>query len=147
MTSRMLSYLINFPLADKLWRLSLSFKKIFPRENPEFSPDIEWGDRAAFSNPWEQERPVDCRRGILISPEGNSSCCTCDYCRAVCALVNLRPGSRAKISAVQKAVSQGKGGYDIEPDILARLGAPTPLVPIKLMAECQSKKNKMAGRV
>ena len=107
MLSQMLSHLANFPLADRLWKLSLTVKKIFPREDPEFSPDIEWGDRAAFSNPWEQEEPVECRRGILFSLGDNSLCCTCDYCQAVCPPVNLRPGSRAQIRAVQKVVAQG----------------------------------------
>ena len=38
----------------------------------------------------------------------------------------------------------GSKDKDIEPDILARLGAPTPLVPIRIMAECQSKESKLA---
>ena len=49
MSSRMLSYLVEYPLLDQFQRLSI--KKIYPREDSESSPDIMWGDRAAFSNP------------------------------------------------------------------------------------------------
>ena len=43
MSSKMISYIINFPLADKMAKLSLSVKKIFTieEENP---PTINWGD-------------------------------------------------------------------------------------------------------
>ena len=54
MSSTMLSYLINFPLADKLRKLKLSVKKIFTIEDQENSPDINWGDWM-FNNPWVQE--------------------------------------------------------------------------------------------
>ena len=40
MTSQMISYLANFPLADRLQKLSLSVRKIFSRGDPEYSPDI-----------------------------------------------------------------------------------------------------------
>ena len=66
MSSAMLSYLTNFPLADRLRRLKLSVKRIFTRGDPEFSPDISWGDRV-FNNPWVQEEPQECRRGVLVN--------------------------------------------------------------------------------
>ena len=52
-SSSMLSYLTNFPLADRLRRLKLSVKRIFTTGEPEFSPDINWGDWV-FNNPWVQ---------------------------------------------------------------------------------------------
>ena len=36
------------------------------------------------------------------------------------------------------------GGKGVRPDILSRLGAPTPLIPIRIMAECQNKDPKLA---
>ena len=45
MSGAMLSYLTNFPLADRLRRMKLSVKRIFTRGDPVFSPDINWGDR------------------------------------------------------------------------------------------------------
>ena len=54
MSSTMISYLINFPLADKLRKLKLSVKKIFTIEDQENSPDINWGGWM-FKNPWMQD--------------------------------------------------------------------------------------------
>ena len=50
MSSKMISYIINFPLADKMVKLSLSVKKILTIE-VENPPTINWGDWM-FSNPW-----------------------------------------------------------------------------------------------
>merc|ERR1712243_458817 len=63
MSSNMISYIINFPLSDKLAKLSLSVKKIFSIEG-EDPPAINWGDWI-FSNPWSQEGKQGCRRGVL----------------------------------------------------------------------------------
>merc|ERR1711895_386677 len=105
----MISYLANFPLADRLQRLSLSVRKIFTRGDPEYSPEIEWGDRA-FNNPWEQGEPRECRRGMLVSLGTDSAQCTCNFCQATCPPANLRPCSRGRIQVVQKVVRDGKGG-------------------------------------
>ena len=51
MSSRMLSYLVEYPLADKLRKLSLKRQVVYPRVSLGQSK-IVWGDRAAFSNPW-----------------------------------------------------------------------------------------------
>ena len=96
-----------------------------------------WGDRAAFSNPWEQEKTTVCRKGVLNSLGDEPWSCDCDYCQVTNTPVNLKPGSTVRVRAVQKVTVMGNGDKDIEPDILARLGAPTPLVPIKIMVECQ----------
>ena len=109
MSGAMLSYLTNFPLADRLRRLKLSVKRIFTIDDLEFSPDINWGDRA-FSNPWVQEEPQECRRGVLVNLGIDSAQCTCDFCQANCPPVNLRPGSRGKIRVVQKVVGDKSGG-------------------------------------
>ena len=42
MSSTMISYIINFPLADKLQKLNLSVKKIFTIEEENLS-NINWG--------------------------------------------------------------------------------------------------------
>merc|ERR1711873_198759 len=104
MSSNMISYIINFPLADKLAKLSLSVKKIFSIEG-EDTPRINWGDWM-FSNPWLQEKRQGCKRGVLVSPEMNPAMCTCEFCVAASSQVNLRPGSRGKIWAVQQVVRE-----------------------------------------
>merc|ERR1711873_368955 len=91
MSSNMISYIINFPLADKMAKLSLSVKKIFSIEG-EDPLIINWGDWM-FSNPWSQEEKQGCIRGVLVSPEMNPEVCTCEFCVAASSPVNLRPGS------------------------------------------------------
>ena len=135
MSSRILSYLVEYLLADKFKRLSI--KKIYPKEDLEQN-DIVWGDRAAFSNPWEGSSGPECRKGVLNSL-GETRSCDCYYCHETNNPANLKPGSTVRVRAVQKVTVMGNEDKDIEPDILARLRAPTPLVPIKIMAECQSK--------
>ena len=109
MSGAMLSYLTNFPLADRLRRLKLSVKRIFTKDDPEFSPKINWGDRV-FSNPWVQEEPQECRRGVLVNLGIDSAQYTCNFCQANCPPVNLRPGSRGKIRVVQEVVGDKSGG-------------------------------------
>ena len=62
----MISYLINFPLADRMRRLKLSVKKIFTIEDQENPLDINWGGWM-FKNPWLQEEQQMCRRGVLVN--------------------------------------------------------------------------------
>ena len=94
MTSTMLSYIVNFPLADRLKKIKLSVKRIFTLNDNGFSEDINWGDRT-FSNPWLQEQ--QCRRGVLVNLGLDPAHCTCDFCQAYCNPINLRPKSRGKI--------------------------------------------------
>merc|ERR1711873_170963 len=77
MSNNVISYIINFPLSDKLAKLSLSVKKIFSIEG-ENPPEINWGDWI-FSNPWSQEEKQGCRRGVLVSPEMNPEMCICEF--------------------------------------------------------------------
>ena len=81
---------------------------------------------------------------MLVNSGIDSAQYTCNFCQANCPPVNLRPGSRGKIRVVQKVVGDKSGGGTIEPGILG-LGAPTPLVALKIMSGCQGKGAKMAS--
>merc|ERR1712240_115983 len=140
MSSNMISYIINFPLADKLAKLNLSVKKIFSSEG-EDPPRINLGDWM-FSNPWLQEERQECKRGVLVSAEMNPAMCMCEFCVAANSPVNLRPGSRGKIRAVQQ-VARESGIGTSDPEILG-YGAPTPLVTLKIMSGCQGSGARVA---
>ena len=56
--------------------------------------------------------------------------------------VNLRPGSRGKIRAVQQ-VARESGMGTSDPEILG-YGAPTPLVTLKIMSGCQGSGARVA---
>ena len=85
-----------------------------------------------FSNPWLQEKKQECKRGVLVSAELNLAMCSCEFCIAASSPVNLRPGSRGKIRAVQQ-VARESGTSD--PEILG-YGALTPLVTLKILSGC-----------
>ena len=84
-------------------------RKIFTIDDQEFSPDINWGDWV-FSNPWVQEEPQECRRGVLVNLGIGSAQCTCDFCQENCHPVNLRPRSRGKIRVMQEVVGDKSRG-------------------------------------
>ena len=89
-------------------------KKIFTIEDQENPPDINWGGWM-FKNPWVQEEQQTCRRGVLVNLGIDSAPCSCDFCKAACSPVNLRPGSRGKIRVVQQVAREsGKGTTDAE---------------------------------
>ena len=137
MTSNMISYIINYPLSDKLSRLSLNVKKIFTVEE-QSPPNINFGDWV-FSNPWSKGNE-NRRQGILTSPELNPGMCTCEFCTKLNSSMNLRPGSRGKI----RAVSQYAKEAGVKDSDILGYGAPTPLVTLKIMAGCQSNGSRVA---
>ena len=100
---------------------------------------INWGDWM-FSNPWLQQERQECKRGVLVSTEINPAMCLCEFCVAASSPVNLRPGSRGKIQAVQQ-VARESGIADSE---ILGYGAPTPLVTLKIMSGCQSSGARVA---
>merc|ERR1712115_598578 len=134
MTNTMLSYIVNYPLAEKINKMRVSVKKLFTLSDNGSSEDINWGD-VRFSNPWLQE--PQCRRGVLVNLGLDPAHCTCDFCISYCNPINLRPRARGKIRAVQKVPGQ------TQPGILG-FGAPTPLVALKIMAGCQGKGDRIA---
>ena len=133
-TSTMLSYIVNFPLADRLNKIKLSMKRLFTLNDTVFSEDINWGD-GIFSNPWLQK--PQCRRGVLVNVGLDPSHCTCDFCQSHCNPINLRPKGRGKIRVVQKVPGQ------TQPGILG-IGASTPLVALKIVSRCQDKGARVA---
>lgn len=106
-TSSMLSFIVNFPLADRLNKIKLSTKKLFTLSDTILSEDIDWGDET-FGNPWLQE--PQCRRGILVNLGLDPAHCTCDFCQSYCNPINLRPKGRGKIRVVQKVPGQTQPG-------------------------------------
>merc|ERR1712215_186669 len=133
-TSLMLSFIVNFPLADRLNKIKLSTKKLFTLSDTIPSEDINWGD-GTFGNPWLQEPQY--RRGILVNLGLDPAHCTCDFCQSYCNPINLRPKGRGKIRVVQKVPGQ------TQPGILG-FGAPPPLVPLKIVSGCHNKGARMA---
>ena len=96
-----------------------------------------------FKNPWMQDEQQTCRRGVLVSLGVDLAPCLCDFCKATCSPVNLRPGSRGKIQAVQQVARESRKGLT-DPEILG-VGAPTLLVALKIMSGCQGKGARMAS--
>ena len=94
MTNTMLSYIVNYPLADRIKKMRVSVKRLFTLKDNGFSEDINWGDRI-FSNPWLQE--PQCRRGVLVNLGLDPAHCTCDFCNSYCNPINLKPKARGKI--------------------------------------------------
>ena len=115
--------------------MRISVKKLFTLQDKEDPGEILWGDHL-FSNPWRAD--PRCRRGVLIGLGLVQSNCPCDYCVSQPAPMNIRRGLRGKIRAVQKVPGQ------CQPGILG-FGAPTPLVTLKIMANCQQKGSKIAS--
>ena len=133
-TTSMWSYIVNYPLSRMLKNMRISIKRLFTLNDKEDPGEIYWGDKL-FSNPWRLD--PQCRRGVLTGLGLDPSNCSCDYCGSQSAPTNLRPGTRGKIRAVQKVPGQ------CQPGILG-FGAPTPLVALKIMANCQKKGNRIA---
>merc|ERR1712239_66963 len=134
-TTAMWSHIINYPLARMLRNMKISVKKLFTLQDKDDPGEIFWGDQL-FSNPWRAD--PQCRRGVLIGLGLYQSNCPCDYCASQSAPTNLRRGIRGKIRAVQTVPGQ------CQPGILG-FGAPTPLVALKIMANCQKKGSRIAS--